>query len=157
MPSANGRRAQALRREAQRDRVAFDEAPIGSLITGRDGRIERVNQALCTMTGHTPDELIGTHFLELTHPDDHDDGAAAVTTILSGVAATQRLEKRLVHSSGRMIEARVAISAIHDDDHKVAQLFAQIEDVTDARRTSARPRAGAVRDAGPARHRGRAP
>ena len=47
------RRAQALRREAQRDRVAFEDAPIGSVITGRDGRIERVNQALCTMTGHT--------------------------------------------------------------------------------------------------------
>jgi PAS domain S-box-containing protein/putative nucleotidyltransferase with HDIG domain len=130
------RTAQALRREARRDRVAFDEAPIGSLITGRDGRIERVNQALCTMTGQTPDELIGVPFLELTHPDDREDSAAAVARILDGAVAAQRFEKRLAHSSGRTIEARVAISAIHDDDHNVAQLFAQIEDVTEARRTT---------------------
>ena len=43
--NAERQRGQVLRREAQRDRVAFEEAPIGSVITGRDGRIERVNQA----------------------------------------------------------------------------------------------------------------
>ena len=47
------RREQALLGDAQRDRVAFEEAPIGSVITSSDGRIERVNQAVCRMTGHT--------------------------------------------------------------------------------------------------------
>jgi hypothetical protein len=31
-------RVHALRRDAQRDRVAFEAAPIGGIITGRDGR-----------------------------------------------------------------------------------------------------------------------
>jgi putative two-component system response regulator len=130
------RRAHVLHREAQRDRFAFDEAPIGSVVTSRDGRIERVNQALCTMTGHTADELIGTHFLELTHPEDRDDSATAVAAMVSGAAGTQRLEKRYLHSSGRVLEGRVAVSAIRDEDDEVTQLFAQIEDVTDVRRTA---------------------
>ena len=52
-PAEQRQRGQALRREAQLDRVAFEEAPIGSVITGRDGRIERVNHAICNMLGHT--------------------------------------------------------------------------------------------------------
>jgi len=129
-------RGQALRREAQRDRAAFDEAPIGSVIASRDGQIERVNQALCQMTGRTPDELIGTHFLELTHPEDRDDSATVVAAVLSGDARTQHLEKRYLLDDGRVLETRIAITAIRDDAEEVTQLFAQVEDVTEARRTS---------------------
>jgi PAS domain S-box-containing protein len=97
------RSAQALHREAQRGRVAFEEAPIGSVLAARNGRIERVNQALCAMTGHTPDELIGRHFSELTHPEDRDRSATVVAALLNGAGA-QHLEKRYLHSSGRVIE-----------------------------------------------------
>ncbi len=129
-------RGQALRREAQLDRVAFEEAPIGSMITGRDGRIERANHAICKMLGHTADELSGEHFLQFTHPEDRDDSVATVAAMLSGATRTRHFEKRYLHSSGRTIEARIALTAIRDDAQEVAQLFAQIEDVTDARRTS---------------------
>jgi putative two-component system response regulator len=130
------RRAQALRREAQLDRVAFDEAPIGSVITDRDGRIERVNHAICTMLGHTADELRGVHILDFIHPEDRHDSVATVAAMLSPGSSTQRFERRYLHSSGRVIEVRVALTAIRDDAQEVAQLFAQVEDVTDARRTS---------------------
>ena len=130
------RRAQGLRREAQLDRIVFEEAPIGSVITGRDGRIERVNHAICTMLGHTAQELSGAHFLQFTHPEDRDDSVAAVAAIMDGAPGAQHFEKRYLHSSGRVIEARIALTAIRDDAQDVAQLFAQIEDVTDARRTT---------------------
>ena len=35
-----------------------------------------------------------------------------------------------------MIEASVAVTAIRDDREQVVQLFTQIEDITDARRTT---------------------
>jgi len=129
------RHAQALRREAQHDRAAFEEAPIGSVITDRDGRIERVNRAWCTMTGFTAAERIGTHFLELTHPADHEESAAAFAALLEGSGA-YRLEKRFALPSGRILEVRVAATAIRDEADEVTQVFAQIEDITDARRTS---------------------
>jgi putative two-component system response regulator len=128
-------RDQALRREAQIDRIVFEEAPIGSVITGRDGHVERVNLAVCTMLGHTPEVFTGADFLEFTHAEDRAAGAAALAAVVSG-APTQHFDTRYLHTSGRVIEARVALSAIRDDEDEVAQLFAQIEDVTDARRTS---------------------
>ena len=136
VPLSERQRGQALRREAQLDRVAFEEAPIGSVITGRDGPIERANHAICNMLGHTADELSGAHLLEFTHPEDRDASRDAVAALLSGASRTQHFEGRYLHSSGRIIEARIALTAIRDDAQRVAQLFAQIEDVTDARRTT---------------------
>jgi putative two-component system response regulator len=129
-------RGQALRREAQLDRIVFEEAPIGSVITGRDGRIERVNLAICTMLGHLPETFSGAHFLDFTHPEDRDDSAAAVAAVIGGADGAQHFETRYLHAGGRVIEARVALSAIRDDADEVTQLFAQVEDVTDARRTT---------------------
>ncbi|MEA2448117.1 MAG: hypothetical protein QOG63_49 [Thermoleophilaceae bacterium] len=139
MPKTKAARSRSpgdLSREAQLDRAAFDQAPIGSVITNRAGEIQRVNHAICEMTGHTPDELVGTHFLGLTHPDDRADSARRIGAMMSDPSRTQRFEKRYLHSSGRVIESRVAVTAIVDDDGQVAQLFGQMEDITDARRTS---------------------
>jgi PAS domain S-box-containing protein/putative nucleotidyltransferase with HDIG domain len=118
---------------AERDRVAFEEAPIGSVITSRDGRIERVNQE---MMGRTADQLIGLRLSELAHPEDHPAGAAALAALEERTSDTCRFESRYLRHGGRVIEATVAVSAIRDDHQDVIQLFTQIEDVTDARRTT---------------------
>ena len=106
------------------------------MITDGNGRIERVNLAICTMLGHLPETFSGAQFLEFTHPDDREASAAAVAAVVSGAPGAQRFETRYVHASGRVIEARIALTAIRDDAEKVTQLFAQVEDVTDARRTT---------------------
>jgi putative two-component system response regulator len=129
-------RGHALHQEALRDRVAFEAAPIGGMITARDGTVERVNQAMCEMTGYTADELIGTQSLELAHPDDRQATIDVIDALLSGRSDTERFEKRYLHRSGRVIEARVALTKICDDHDEVTQLFGQIEDITEARRTA---------------------
>jgi putative two-component system response regulator len=129
-------RAESFHRETQRDRAAFDEAPIGSVIASNTGQIERVNQAMCAMTGYTADELIGTHLLGLTHPDDRDRAERDAESVMSGTTPTAHFDERYVLRDGRVLEARVAVTAIRDDDQQIAQLFAQIEDVTEARQTA---------------------
>ncbi len=121
---------------AERDRVAFEEAPIGSVITSRDGRIERVNQAVCQMTGRTAAQLLGRRFSELAHPEDRHASAAALAALVNGATGTRRFESRYLRHGGQMIEASVAVSAIRDDHQEVVQLYTQIEDVTAARRTT---------------------
>jgi putative two-component system response regulator len=124
------------KQRVERDRVAFEEAPFGSVMTSRDGRIERVNHAICTMTGYRADELIGTAFSELAHPDDRRAGAAAVDALVAGGRDPSRFESRFLRRGGEVIEATVGVSAIRNDGQEIDQLFTQIEDVTDARRTS---------------------
>ena len=124
-----------LLREAQRDRVAFDEAPIGSVITDREGVIERVNQSVCTMTGYSATELLGTRYADLAHDEDRGHTSAVLAELTAGSSETERYEKQLLHKSGRAIECRVALTSIRDEGGEVAQLFAQIEDVTESRVT----------------------
>jgi PAS domain-containing protein len=87
-------RGHALRRGAQRDRVAFEEAPLGGVLTDRDGVIERVNQAMCEMTGYTADELIGTRPSELAHPDERHHSAGVMAALLSGRTDAERFDRR---------------------------------------------------------------
>ncbi len=126
--------ADASQCAAERDHVAFDEAPIGSVITGRDGCIQRVNRTMCAMAGRSPQELVGRTYLELLHPDDRGVSSTAIAGLLAGANGPHRAERRMVHSSGRILEARVAVSAIHDADGRVEQLFAQVEDRTEINR-----------------------
>ena len=130
----------------ERDRVAFEEAPIGSVITSRDGRIERVNQAVCEMTGRTSEQLIGRRLSELAHPADRPASAAALAALVNDATGTRRFEGRYLRHGGQVIEASVAVSAIRDDHGGHPALH---PDRGRHRRAphDPRARAGAVRDA----------
>ena len=125
-----------LSREVQRERVAFEGAPIGSVITDRTGRIERVNAAFCAMTDYRPDDLIGRPIHAFTAPDDRNFSTSVIRRMVRERGGTEHIEKRYIHRSGRVIEAKVSLSTIKGEDGEVVQFFAQIEDVTKARRTS---------------------
>ena len=101
-----------------------------------DGRIERINHAICAMTGYTEGGLLGTLLADLVHPDDRRAGELAVAPLVSCGEGPRRFESRYLCRDGDVIEASVGVSAIRDDDHGVQQLYTQIEDVTDARRTT---------------------
>ena len=123
-------RADAARREAERDRIAFDEAPTGSVIISPTGRIERVNKAMCRLTGYPSEELIGMLWSQLKHPDEQEDDCGDHT------AGTRRLERRYVHRDDSVVEAIVFVNEIRDDERSSAHFFAQVQDVTQSRRAS---------------------
>ena len=54
----------------QRFHAAFTHAAIGMAIVSPDGHIVQVNQALCSLLGATPEQLIGRDFGSLLHPGD---------------------------------------------------------------------------------------
>ena len=150
-------RQNALRREALRDRLAFEAAPIGGIITARDGTIERVNQAMCEMTGYTADELIGTPSSELAHPDERQHGAGVIDALLSGRSDTERFDKRYLHAAGGLIEARVALTTIRDEHDEVDAALRPDRGHDRGPADQPGARAGAVRDARPARRGRRVP
>ncbi|MFV1957903.1 MAG: PAS domain-containing protein, partial [Planctomycetota bacterium] len=51
-------------------RHAFRGAPIGMALFDENGRIQLANPALGSMLACAPEDVVGRHFLELTHPDD---------------------------------------------------------------------------------------
>jgi len=50
----------------------FSNAPIGIFVADDQGRYLFVNDAACTMTGYTRDELIGKNLIQFVYPDDRE-------------------------------------------------------------------------------------
>jgi PAS domain-containing protein len=69
-PERASRRAVAAHREVQRERTAFEEAPIGGALVSSDGHFTRVDRAFYAMVGYPAEELIGMRLSILTHPAD---------------------------------------------------------------------------------------
>jgi PAS domain S-box-containing protein len=71
-----------------------------SVFNTRDGLLTRVNPAACRMLGRSEAELLSRPFLELLHPDDRDEVAAATAATAAARQTNLRLEYRLLRKDG---------------------------------------------------------
>ena len=121
--------------EAQeRFRRAFEDAPIGMAVADLDGRFLEVNQALCTITGYAPEELTGTTFSAITHPDDLAADFEVMRALVAGEVASQVDEKRYLRPDGTIVWVARSVTLVRDADGRPLHFLDQIQDVTERRR-----------------------
>jgi len=116
-------------------RSAFDHAPIGMSLVSPDGRYEQVNLAMCRMLGYTPTELKQQSCLDLTCAEDMDKIAQLYGALVSGEAEHTQLEKKFLHKSGRIIQARVSASVSYDANNQIKYIVTQVEDIEKIKKT----------------------
>ena len=115
---------------AQLFHAAFENSPIGMAMFNTDGEFMRVNEALCTMLGRCPDELIGARDQTLTHPDDRQADVDAAWKILRGEMDRWQTEKRFIHSDGRIIWTIANLTFLRDDRGRPLSWLGQFQDIT---------------------------
>jgi diguanylate cyclase (GGDEF)-like protein/PAS domain S-box-containing protein len=121
--------------EAQeRFRRAFEDAPIGMAVANLDGRFLEVNQALCAITGYTPQQLTGTTFTTITHPEDVAADLAVMRALVAGELASSVDEKRYLRPDGTVVWVARSVTLIRDADGRPLHLLDQIQDITERRR-----------------------
>jgi PAS domain S-box-containing protein len=120
----------ALEASEARYRTTFEQAPVGILSCGPDGRLLSANQAFARLVGRSADELMGTALSELAHPDERARDAAMMTALRDGQVDSFSREKRYVHASGRSLWASVSISALRDDAGVLRAAIAVVQDIT---------------------------
>jgi PAS domain S-box-containing protein len=126
--------ARSLRDAEERFRLALDEAPIGMALTGLDGRMFRVNRALCRLVGYTPQELTGLSFSEITHPDDVTADLEIAARLRRGELSRAQFRKRYLSRDGRVVNALLSVSLVRDRDDRPRYFITQVEDVTERMR-----------------------
>jgi diguanylate cyclase (GGDEF)-like protein/PAS domain S-box-containing protein len=124
----------ALREAEERFRRAFDEAPIGMAMIDLDGHFLQVNEALCTITGYTREQLAKLTSHAITHPDDVGGDELRLKTMLAGEDDHEGIEKRFIHAGGQPVWVFVHAVLLRDADGAPVNVLAQIQDVTDRRR-----------------------
>jgi len=120
----------AFRLSEQRFRGALAFAGTGFALAGPDGLIREANQRLCQIFGYTRDELIGTHHLDLCHPEDRHLSETHLAKLLSGECHFYALDKRVLNSKGIPFWVHMTVSLLPGADGE-SELIVQIDDITE--------------------------
>jgi diguanylate cyclase (GGDEF)-like protein/PAS domain S-box-containing protein len=115
-------------------RSAFDGSPIGMALTEDDGRIVRVNGALCDLTGRSAAQLAGRRFDEFIGASDSVYDRHAVGALLLGDRTHYKDEAELVHVSGAPLWVALQATTISGDEGTPRRFLVQVQDVTHRRR-----------------------
>jgi PAS domain S-box-containing protein len=125
---------EALRESKERFQSAFIYAPIGMAIVRLDGRILRVNPALCRMMGYSEAELLRMTWATLIHPDDRPAVAAHER------ATGPERQMRLLHKQGRVVQVLWNSSLVRNVVGKPQYRIDQVVDITESKQAEERIR-----------------
>jgi PAS domain S-box-containing protein len=116
-------------------RSIFEHAPVGMAYVSLEGVWLDVNRRLCEMTGYSREELRGTDFQHITHPDDLPGNLDGRARLASGDLKSYFVEKRYVRKDGRIIWVKLSVSPMGEPDHQEPQYFiAVVDEITEYKR-----------------------
>ncbi len=132
--------AQAHRKPPESDallRQVEEQAAIGfCLISAADGRLIKVNPAMCNMLGCDEHTFLHSTWADFTHPEDRDQDAGLIEAIKANLIPSYRLIKRFLKSDGETIWGDLSVSCIRNNDQSAQLFIAQVVDVTEQKEAS---------------------
>jgi len=140
------RAEEALRDAHERFRSAFENAPIGMVMTDLDGRITRANAAFGRILGRDVLEVCGENIESFTHPDDRELSKTEMNRLIASDSDGYRLEKRYFHADGHDVWVSINVSCVRDEQERPLYFIGQIEDVTEGRALRDRLAFAAIHD-----------
>lgn len=121
---------QALRQAEERFRLAFDMGPIGNAIVLPDGRFMRVNARMARLVQAEQQEMLGHQWTDFAHDEDRSHLQTFLADTMTSPEGSQTCQVRLQTRDGRIVDASVTASVVHDKGGQPAYVIAQAEDVT---------------------------
>ncbi|SFN78113.1 PAS domain S-box-containing protein [Pseudomonas sp. NFACC24-1] len=127
--------AEAARQDSD-DRLSatYEAVTIGISEADIDGRLLRVNDALCNMLGRSREELLSMTFLDYTHPDCIAQDAGLYTRQVAGELDNYVLRKRALKPDGEVVYLDIHSSSVRDANGTFRYGVRVLQDVTLARR-----------------------
>ena len=117
---------------------AFTHAPIGMALVDMAGRLLRVNDALCRITGFAAERLRALPFRDLSDPDDVDVDANQSREMFDGRIPTYQVEKRYQHAWGHSVWVLLSVSLVRDDEGRPLHIIAQVQDISERKELEGR-------------------
>ena len=112
---------------------SIEQSPVSILITDENGVIKYVNPKLCSVSGFTPSELIGTPIYELQRDIKRDvDFKYMLESIKSG--KEWHGEVKNYKKDGEEYWENISVSPIFDDSGKIINYISIKEDITQKKR-----------------------
>ncbi|HLN06773.1 MAG TPA: EAL domain-containing protein [Acidimicrobiales bacterium] len=119
-------------------RLGFERGALGMAMVDLDGFITRVNPALCVLLGRSGDDIVGHTADDFLHPEDPPASyEVAGERMLDEGLSTTALERRLLRPDGEVVWAMVDVALVRTEEGAPQYFFAQIQDVTERKRSEA--------------------
>jgi PAS domain S-box-containing protein len=123
-----------LRRSERRLGATFEQAAVGVVHAGLDGRYLRVNERFCEMLGYAREELEGRSFEDVTHPDDLEEQQRLVRELTKGAAESASMDKRYIRRDGSELWVSLTLSLVCAGDDDPSYVVAVAQDISERKR-----------------------
>lgn len=124
------RAAAALQASEAEMRAYFEYAPVGVLLADVDGRIERVNPALCAITGYDRQELLGRPLSALVDPDRPTRTLSRLAGLFAGEESSFQVEQVFTSKAGRRMWLDILVSLMRDEQGAPLAFVAVVQDAS---------------------------
>lgn len=109
---------------------AFNDSGIGMALLSKSGEWLDINNALCTMTGYSKDDLLKINIRDITHPDDLNIDQPFLRKVLKNEISTYSIEKRFISRQHKIVLTLLTISVVRNADNSPTFFIAQVMDIT---------------------------
>ena len=110
-------------------RLTFNQAAVGIVLLGPDGRLLRVNRKMAQILGYTEVELLQRFFQQLSYEDDLPEELALLKRLRAGEISDYQRERRLLRRDGTPIWVNVSVSMMRDANGQ-QRFITVVEDIS---------------------------
>jgi len=136
----------ALKKSEADFRAIFELAGIGIAQADlQTGRLLRVNQKLCDITGYSSDELLAMTIQELTRPENQEQDFTVYQRMLLGEGEYE-VDKRYARKDGSAVWAHINVVALRDDGGNPIRATVSALDITSRRQAQERLKQALARE-----------
>ena len=93
---------------------AFEHAPLGTILSGLNGRALAANPAACRMLGYDEAELLDIDLQAITHPGDSEVDVIGLQDLLAGRVESFTVAKRFLRKTGETARIYQTVSLARD-------------------------------------------
>jgi PAS domain S-box-containing protein len=119
-----------LRTSEEKFRSVFKDAGVGMVIVSFEGRFLAANEAFCDCLGYTEEELLEKTVQSITFPEDWPRFSQKLREALKQGTGFQRVEKRCLHKSGRIVTTESSASLIYGSSGEPRYFVGEVLDIT---------------------------
>ena len=119
-----------LRASEEKFRSVFRDAGVGMVIVSPEGRFLAANEAFCDCLGYTEEELLDKTVQSITLPEDWPGFSRKLNEALQQGQSFQRVEKRCLHKSGRIVTTESSASLIRGSSGEPRYFVGEVLDIT---------------------------
>ncbi|MBI5030859.1 MAG: PAS domain S-box protein [Chloroflexi bacterium] len=130
------RTSQALQDSEERFRTAFENANVGVCLVATDGRLLKVNDAMCQIFGYNHQELEQMTISSIAYPDDLKVSPEFIEKAIAGQTNQASFDKRYIHKQGHIIWGHVSSALVRNAQGEPMYFISHVQDVTTQKQAS---------------------